>query len=591
MHSSGKTHVRVLAAAVVTLVALCAPAAAQTARTRYESAAARDTKLRADLASERSAVPAAELAKQVAQTVASFETVVRRYPASGYADNALWQAASLSEAAYDKFKRADDRERALRFYRWLVKEYPTSPFVKRAHERIAAAAKARADTPSRVAAAPALSADRATLTDIQRTATQSAVRVVLQLDREVTYREERLFGPARLFFDLSNVQLTPSLLDAALNYPSDIVNKIRLGRHPDNVVRVVLDFEGVSKYSVFTLYSPFRLIIEAERIPGRTTTMIVNEAQPVIPSLSLPPALLPAPALADQPVATTSAAVIEKPGVIEKPAAAPPPPMVESAAAPPAVPSPTSPVANVTGGFSIARQLGLSVSRIVIDPGHGGHDPGVLGRGLTEAQLVLDVALRLQKLLEKEPGVEVVLTRSTDVYVPLEERTEIANRHRADMFLSIHANASRNVAAKGVETFFLSFASSPDAEAVAARENSASTRDMHHLSDLVKKITFNNKLDESRDLASMVHDSLVANLRKSNKEVRGRGVKKAPFVVLIGAEMPSVLAEISFLSNRQELSLLKTAGYKQKIAESLHSAVMKYRKSLKNQVVTELPEP
>ena len=592
MHSSGKTHGRVLAAAVLTLVALCVPAAAQSARTRFESAAARDTKLRADLASETSAVPAAELAKQVAQTVASFETVVRRYPASGYADNALWQAASLSEAAYDKFNRTDDRERALRLYRWLVKEYPVSPFVKRANERIAAVAKTRADTPSRAAALPALSANRATLTDIQRTTSDNNVRVVLQLDREVTYREERLFGPARLFFDLSNVQLTPSLLDAALNYPSDIVNKIRLGRHPDNVVRVVLDFEGVAKYSVFTLYSPFRLIIEAERIPGRTTTLTVNEPQPVLPSLSLPLAPAPAPAMADRPVVTgaTSAAVIEKPSTIEKPAAAAQPPIVESAPPPPAVPSPTSPAANVAGGFSIARQLGLSVSRIVIDPGHGGHDPGVLGRGLTEAQLVLDVALRLQKLLEKEPGIEVVLTRSTDVYVPLEERTEIANRHRADMFLSIHANASRNVAAKGVETFFLSFASSPDAEAVAARENSASTRDMHHLSDLVKKITFNNKLDESRDLAGMVHDSLVANLRKSNKEVRGRGVKKAPFVVLIGAEMPSVLAEISFLSNRQELSLLKTAGYKQRIAESLHSAVMKYRKSLKNQVVTELQE-
>ena len=591
MRNSGSARGRLLAVVAVTLVALAAPASAQTARVRYESAVERDTKLRAELGQETPPTPTVELARQVAQTVASFENVVRRYPASGYADNALWQAATLSEAAYGKFNRADDRERALRFYRWLVREYPVSPLVKRANERLAVLAKTRADTSSRTAAAPALSADRATLTDIQRTTSPNSVRVVLQLDREVTYREERLFGPARLFFDLSNVQLTPALLDAAFNYPSDIVNKIRIGRHPDSVVRVVLDFEGVSKYSVFTLYSPFRLVIEADRIPGRTAAVIVNEPQPVLPSLSPPPAPAPPPAaaIADKPVAATSAVLTEKPGVIERPAA-PPAPIVESAPPPAPVPSPTSPAANVAGGFSIARQLGLSVSRIVIDPGHGGHDPGVLGRGLTEAQLVLDVALRLQRLLEKEPGVEVVLTRSTDVYVPLEERTEIANRHNADMFLSIHANASRNTAAKGVETFFLSFASSPDAEAVAARENSASTRDMHHLSDLVKKITFNNKLDESRDLASMVHDALVANLRKTNKEIRGRGVKKAPFVVLIGAEMPSVLAEISFLSNRQELGLLKSPAYKQKIAESLHSAVMKYRKSLKNQAVTDLQD-
>jgi N-acetylmuramoyl-L-alanine amidase len=256
----------------------------------------------------------------------------------------------------------------------------------------------------------------------------------------------------------------------------------------------------------------------------------------------------------------------------------------------PATPVPVTPAANAAGGFSIARQLGLSVSRIVIDPGHGGHDPGVLGRGLTEATLVLDVALRLEKLLLKEAGVDVVLTRRTNVYVPLEERTEIANRQNADMFLSIHANASRNPDASGIETFFLSFASSPDAEAVAARENSASAREMHQLPDLVKAITLNNKLDESRDLATMVQNALVSNLRKTNRAVRSRGVKKAPFVVLIGAAMPSVLAEISFVSNRQELALLKTPAYRQRIAESLHQAVTKYRRSLKNQAITALPD-
>lgn len=151
------------------------------------------------------------------------------------------------------------------------------------------------------------------------------------------------------------------------------------------------------------------------------------------------------------------------------------------------------------------------------------------------------------------------------------------------MFLSIHANASRNEAAKGIETYFLSFASSPEAEAVAARENSASSREMHQLPDIIKAITLNNKLDESRDLATMVQESLVTSLRKSNREIRSRGVKKAPFVVLIGAAMPSVLAEISFVSNTQELSLLKTNAYKQKIAESLFNAVMRYRKSLKGQ--------
>ena len=155
-----------------------------------------------------------------------------------------------------------------------------------------------------------------------------------------------------------------------------------------------------------------------------------------------------------------------------------------------------------------------------------------------------------QKLLQEEAGIDVVLTRRTNVYLPLEERTAIANRENADLFLSIHANASRNAAAHGVETYYLSFASTPDAEAVAARENSTSERAMHNLPDIIKAIALNNKLNESRDFARMVQEALVSRLRRSNKSVRSLGVKKAPFVVLIGAQMPSVLAEISFVTNK-----------------------------------------
>ena len=217
----------------------------------------------------------------------------------------------------------------------------------------------------------------------------------------------------------------------------------------------------------------------------------------------------------------------------------------------------------------------------LLDPGHGGHDPGAQVRGLNEADLTLDVALRLERLLEKEPGLEVVLTRRTNAYLSLEERTEIANREGADLFLSVHANTSRNVNASGVETYFLSFAGSPDAEAVAARENSSHVGEMHRLPDIIRAITLNNKLDESRDFAGMVQEALVTRLRRSNASLANRGVKKAPFVVLIGAEMPSVLAEVSFMTNKKDLQLLKTATYKQRIAEALHAAVMRYRRSLK----------
>lgn len=544
----------VLACAIALVVSV--PAVAQTARERYESALARDQKVRMLLAGGEAS--AQDVTAEAANVMAAFEAVVRRYPTSGYADNALWQAASLADATYQKFNSADDQAQAIRFYRWLVAEYPASSLVRRANQQLAQLAKPAA------VAAPAGPA--ATLLSIDRTVLPDTVRVTLELDREVTYREERIAGPDRLFFDLMGVQLTPALLDKVLNYPGDIVSKIRVGRHPDSIVRVVLDLEEVSRYSVFTLYNPYRLVIDAERADRRT----VARAPSAAPT-----------AIASEPPIVIATSPVE----VARPAAAPSPTLPSAPTTTASVPlaSPSAAAANVAGGFSMARQLGLGVSRIVIDPGHGGQDPGVLGRGLTEAALVLDVALRLEKLLQKEPGLEVVLTRRTDVYVPLEERTELANRESADMFLSIHANASRNVAAKGIETYYLSFASSPEAEAVAARENSASNRVMHQLPDLIKAITLNNKLDESRDLANMVQESLVTSLRKTNKQVRSRGVKKAPFVVLIGAAMPSVLAEISFVSNKQELALLKTSAYKQRIAESLFNAVMRYRKSLKGQ--------
>ena len=192
----------------------------------------------------------------------------------------------------------------------------------------------------------------------------------------------------------------------------------------------------------------------------------------------IPP--VPVPSLTVAPLTSASVRKLKSEPLPE----VPPRPVTVRTAAPS---SPAVPSANMDGKFSLARQLGLGVARVVIDAGHGGHDPGAQSNGVNESELTLDVATRLSKLLQKQPGVEVVMTRDTDVFVPLEERTSIANREGADLFLSIHANASRNPQARGVETYFLNFASNPDAEAVAARENSTSGRAMHSLPDIVKR--------------------------------------------------------------------------------------------------------
>ncbi len=240
-----------------------------------------------------------------------------------------------------------------------------------------------------------------------------------------------------------------------------------------------------------------------------------------------------------------------------------------------------APGANGRGGYSLARQLGLGVSRIVIDPGHGGHDPGAQAFRVTDSELVLDIALRLEKLLLKQNGLEVVMTRRTDEFIPREERTAIANRESADLFLSIHANASENTKARGIETYYLNFALNAEAEAVAARENSASERTIHNLPEILKAIALNDKIDESKDFADQVQRAMIRRLKAQNPNVKSLGVKRAPFVVLIGAGMPSVLAEISFVTNKQEAGLLRTGAYRQRIAEALFDAVMQYQQSLK----------
>lgn len=234
-----------------------------------------------------------------------------------------------------------------------------------------------------------------------------------------------------------------------------------------------------------------------------------------------------------------------------------------------------APAAN--GERSLIRALGLKIGKIVVDAGHGGHDTGTIGpNGLEEKDLVLDVALKLGKLLENKLGAEVVYTRDDDTFIPLETRTAIANKEQADLFISIHANSSSDQTARGIETYYLNFTSSRDALEVAARENAVSEKSIHELQDLVKKIALKEKIEESHEFAADVQKSLYAGLNARNPGLRNRGVKKAPFIVLIGANMPSILAEISFVSNAHDEKKLKTSEYRQRIAESLYKGVATY---------------
>ncbi len=232
-------------------------------------------------------------------------------------------------------------------------------------------------------------------------------------------------------------------------------------------------------------------------------------------------------------------------------------------------------------GGSMIRALGLKMGRVVIDPGHGGHDQGTSSKGgLLEKELVLDISKRLGALLEERLGVEVIYTRTDDTFVPLETRTELANERRADLFLSIHANSSPYRGAAGVETYYLNLTSSKQALEIAARENAASSRSVHELTGIIQEIATNDKILESRDFAQKVQTALFPVSARYNAGAHNRGAKKAPFVVLLGAAMPSILTEIGFLSNPREEALLKKPEHRQRIAEALFAGVKRYAETL-----------
>ena len=557
---------RTLTAALV-LLAATAAFAAPPVRAMYADARGREQDVRAVL-SAPDVTPAA--LTDIRAVIAAYEAIVKQYPSSGYSDNALWQAGTLALDAFAKFNQPQDKATGIRLLRKLQATYVTSKLAKQVDEEIARVdahvgpkgptlQKSAVDgsAPSgptlqksvvgaAIQGGPAI----ATIKDIRRAVLADAVRITIELDAEVPFHEERIADPSRVFVDLPGTRAAPALLDHTLRFESDadIVRQIRIGRHPNNTTRVVLDAAGVTSYSIYPLYSPYRLVIDCVRPVAAAATAAPNDPPP-----SVVAALDPAPKIPDL-------AAVAPIGPTTPPAA---------------------PAKNMNGGLSIARQLGLGISRIVIDAGHGGHDPGAKGKGVTEAELVLDVALRLEKLLQKVPGVEVILTRRTDEFVVLEERPAMANRENADLFLSIHANASTNAQARGIETYFLNFANNQSAAAVAARENATSALAMGALPDVVKAIARNNKTVESRELATHIQHAMVDRLKASNKTLKDLGVKQAPFVVLIGPTMPAVLAEISFVTNPQEARLVKGHAYRQRIAEALFNAIRQYQSSLK----------
>ena len=573
------------------------------------------------------------------KAIETYQTLLKEYPASHYRADAMFTIGHIQQEDLD---RPDDAQRS---FDEFLSRYPRSPkapdaqqalkdiAAEREHSARAASKKAMAEEHARERRMPQVTA-------IREWNAENYTRVVISLEEEVKYQAARIANPDRIYFDLYTARLSSALAGKTLDVQNGFLKSVRVAQNQAGVVRVVLEVEKVRDYSVFLLKDPYRLVVD---VYGDTAT--AKAAAPAAPPDKPDAQSAHSAKSGDVPAGKKSSSGAEQAGTsadsastaskttvaksssssehaassgaqpagtktapAAKKAAAPeaantqvaknqPPPDAENAEeGAPAEERPatgkssgSAPAAGAgsvaqpthRGDRSLTRTLGLKIGKIMIDPGHGGHDTGTIGpTGLQEKDLTLDVAQRLGKLIEQKLGAEVVYTRTDDTFVPLEERTAMANQAKADLFVSIHANSSSDSAARGVETYYLNLTDSAEAREVAARENALAQASIHDLQDLVQKIARNEKIDESRELATEVQAGLAKRLQRASRAQKNRGVKRAPFVVLLGANMPSILTEISFISNPADEAALKKGEQRQRVAEGILAGITHYLESL-----------
>jgi len=566
--------------------------------------------------------------------VDSYGFLIREYPTSKFVQDALLRAAQLQKA------QLGDSAAATKSFQDFQKKFPRSTHKREVQEALAELALMRnaesgdmaaknnapakppatvsvaaskvavAEPPARRTTSGGESAKSVDVPRVQRIKSSVApdsTEVLIELEDSVQYVSGRIANPDRIYFDLHAARLSPNVAKGNVQVSGNLLTKVRVAQNQAGVVRVVLDVNGVQDYAASLLKKPTRLVIELygtsrEAKPEPVVTARADSAGRTSPKDNGDkPALAVRTAKTDSPVEDAGAhsgAAVRPPAtttVGDQFVPAPTPTLPEPSAGkltrtkttkgstkPDLVQPAMAPQPTRDGQSTLTRTLGLKIGRIVIDPGHGGHDTGTIGpTGLMEKDLCLDVALRLGKIIQQKlPGADIVYTRSDDTFIPLEERTHIANEAKADLFISIHANSSPDHGARGVETYYLNLRGSPEAMAVAARENAVSQESIHDLEDVVKQIARTEKLDESKELAEDVQDSLSRRIQKTARPVKNRGVRKAPFVVLIGADMPSILTEISFLSNPSDEQLLKKPEHRQRVAEGLYQGMETYLQSL-----------
>ncbi len=466
----------------------------------------------------------------IQEAIERYQVLVERYPFSRLADDALYQVGQI-------YKMTGRPTSAIKAWRQILKDYPNGSHARLARHKLEALGIKPGDKEKKKKANPARSMAGkkargnkqkkrvATIKDLKYWSDKDYTRVVVYSTGPVAIKKgvipanRRKKLPRRFYLDLYPAYKKAGLPEY-FRIRNGLLRSVRIAQFAPRTVRVVFDLERTEKTKVFYLREPFRIVTDAFGAHYSKKTCLVKSSKPG-----------------------------KKHGKIK-----------------------------LSGKkLSLAQQLGLCVRTIVIDPGHGGKDPGARGpSGLKEKDVVLSIAKKLAKILRKELKCKVIMTRKTDRYLPLTQRTAIANSYKADLFVSIHANAAPTRRLRGIETYYLNFALDEDAMRVAARENATSKKRIGELKSILNDILKNSKVNESSRLARNVQESIIYALKRRYKNIRNLGVKQAPFFVLIGARMPSILVETSFISNPQEERRLRSPAYRETLARGIARGIKKY---------------
>ncbi len=484
------------------------------------------------------------------ESISYFKDIARLFPQHRLADDSYF---ALGEIYLDK---KDDPQKSADFLSEIVSNYHNGDMHPEAEKLLKILSKDHNIPLPKTMISSSRENKLSYVLPVKYWSSDSYTRVVIMASAPVNYKEvllkETKDTPRRLYIDFKKSYIEPQYR-APVPIEDGLLRRIRTGQFSPDTVRVVLDIESIGSYKIFSLPDPFRVVIDV-----RSKALDIADSSPVNIAKSQQKNLKPRTGTEAQVVILRDNKKIA----------------VENSSS-----GKDATVENIpqTKTLSLAQQLGLGVRKIVIDPGHGGKDPGAMAFGMKEKDIVLNIARKLAPVLERELGCEVLLTREKDSFIPLEERTAIANTENADLFVSLHINAHPSEKVRGLETYYLNLTTNAEAMRVAARENATSTHQMSDLQDILSDILKNSKINESSRLAQQVHNSILSEAEiKGYTNIKNLGVKQAPFYVLIGAQMPAILIEIAFISNKQDAKNLQDPVFVKMLTEEIADGIRDY---------------